>query len=268
RDVAELLDLGLGNGAWPRPHVAEDVPMRLAAIELGYAVERIRVRRDVPFDASGVTIDAEVGVVGDAIVRIHHGKLQGRHLVDLWVALAVLTLERPGTAWTARLAGYREAAQQSKGVKTKFLEPVVRTLTLRPDAAGEVLDHVLRLRALARTTPIPVFPRATTALALGEVGKQGASGWKFPKEVPSALGQPFGDFNAPFAYDLERGAAAWFFGDATADSLALVNPSEREVAVLSEEARRDACAALAYARELHLTFDRTAVISASMGGAP
>jgi len=260
RDVAELIDVGLGHGKWPEGD--DELPTRLAAVEEGYAVERVPVNRSVQFDGTPVRIEAELEVIGDSILRIHHGELRGHHLVEAWVAVALLTIERPATSWTARIAGYRTATSDGQKVR----EPVVRTVALLPDAAETVIEHVLHLRALARSMPIPLFPRATTALALGSVGDRGASGWKFPKAIPTALGKPFDDFKAPFTYDLERGATAWFFGDATADSLSLVAPNDVERDALDDEATQDSCAALAYARHLYLAFTRTATIAKSLGG--
>lgn len=224
-----------------------------------HPTDRIRVRRTIGTGSSSVDLDLELDVVGETIVRVHSTRLQARHLIEPWVALALLHLERPDTAWTARIGGLIE--QTKDKVKRSF--PTARVLSLRPGAAEGVLEHVLGTRALARSLPIALFPRATTRLALGsiQVGKGNDVGWKI--EEPDHLDS---SFEKQLESDLRRGATGWFFGTATADTLALDVCTEAERAVLGRHADERGGPALAYARHLHAAFTDTAAIAKSIGG--
>jgi hypothetical protein len=221
--------------------------------------DRIRIHRTIGPVAEPVEVDLELDVVGDTIVRVHSTRLQARHLIEPWVALALLHLERPGTAWTARIGGLIERSERK--VERSF--PTARTLSLRPGAAAGVLEHVLGLRALARSMPIAVFPRATTRLAVGSirVGARDDVGWKI--DEPDHLDTTFEN---QLESDLRRGATAWFFGGATSDSLALDVCTEAERTLLGRLADQHGGPALAYARHLHAAFTDTAAISKSSGG--
>ena len=221
--------------------------------------DRIRVRHTIGTGPDPVEIDLDLDVVGETIVRVHSTRLQARHLIEPWVALALLHLEHPDTAWTARIGGLIERSKDK--VKRSF--PTARVLSLRPGAAEGVLEHVLGLRALARSLPIALFPRATTRLALGsiQVGKGDDIGWKI--EEPDHLDS---SFENQLESDLRRGATGWFFGTATRDTLALDVCTKAERAVLGPHADERGGPALAYARHLHAAFTDTAAIAKSIGG--
>ena len=174
--------------------------------------------------------------------------------IEPWVALALLHLERPETPWTARIGGLIERSERK--VERSF--PTARILSLRPGAAEGVLEHVLALRALARSMPIALFPRATTRLAIGSirVGARDAVGWKI--DQPDHLDS---SFENQLESDLRRGATGWFFGTATADTLALETCTDAERAVLGRFADERGGPALAYARHLHAAFTDTAAIA-------
>ncbi|MEY3360732.1 MAG: hypothetical protein RL531_451, partial [Actinomycetota bacterium] len=240
--------------------VAETTAVIAAAGGRVQPTDRVRIRRSVPYGAGAVDIDVELDVVDQSIVRIHSTRLQARHLIEPWIALALLELEHPEVAWTARLGGLIERSKD----KVERAVPTARTLALRPGAAAGVLEHALGLRMLARSGPIAVFPRATTRLALGSIrvgkAKDASSGWKI--DAPDHLDS---EFEQQLESDLRRGATAWFFGDATADTLAITRPTARELAVLGGTAETHGCSALAYAKHLHAAFTDTASITGTTG---
>lgn len=221
--------------------------------------DRVRVHRTVGSGSAAIDVDLELDVVGEAIVRVHSTRLQARHLIEPWVALALLHLEHPETAWTARIGGLIERSER----KIERTFPTARVISLRPGAADGVLEHILGLRALARAMPIALFPRATTRLALGSirVGARDDVGWKI--EEPDHLDT---SFENQLESDLRRGATAWFFGGATADTLSMEVCTEAERAALGRRADERDGPALAYARHLHAAFTDTAAIAKFTGG--
>ncbi|MFM7059935.1 MAG: hypothetical protein ACKOZL_01955 [Actinomycetes bacterium] len=207
----------------------------------------VRVQHEV----AGRSIDAEIDVVGETIVSIHAARLHARHLIEPWMTLALLAIAEPTTHWRAHVAGLIERDVN----KVRRRVPTCRVLTLRPGAADAVLAHALCIRAAALARPIPLFPRATTAHALGTIRATGA-GWS-----PSTADGLEGDFAQELDYDLERASTAWFYGGSTPALLSLSPATERERVALGADA--SISAAEAYVRSLRSTFTETASIAIS-----
>ncbi|MBJ7513674.1 MAG: hypothetical protein JHC94_05060 [Acidimicrobiia bacterium] len=191
------------------------------------------------------------------MLRIHSTKLQARHLIEPWITLALLNLHDPSRNWSALVAG---KISQSKNKVSNYY-PHCREIKLLPDTASDVIKHALGLRAAARMMPIALFPRASTATALG---KAGVKGWG--KADGNALGT---EFENELTNDLDRASTEWFFAGSTLDSLAETPLTSGEAGLINTfgsdstngEESPPISAALAYVLSLRSAFTSTARIT-------
>ena len=220
-------------------------------------------RIEVSLEVGDALIQAEIDVIGDSVLRIHSTKLQARHLIEPWITLALLNLHDPSRSWSSLVAG---KISQSKNKVSNYY-PHCREIKLLPGTASEVIRHALGLRAAARMMPIALFPRASTATALG---KAGVKGWG--KADGNALGT---EFENELTNDLDRASTQWFFSGATLDTLAETPLTSDEAGLintfgsdstngedgLENQEAASISAALAYVLNLRSAFTTTARIT-------
>ncbi len=214
-------------------------------------------RIEVSLEVGGSLIQAEMDVIGDSVLRIFSSKLQARHLIEPWITLALLTLHDPSRHWSALVAGKIE---QTKN-KVKNYYPHCREIKLVPGTESDVIRHALALRSAARMMPIALFPRASTATALG---KAGVKGWGKPGA--DSLGS---EFENELKNDLNRASTQWFFSGSTLDTLDETLLTSDEAGLINGAAAALAgaqtgpsiSAALAYVLNLRSAFTSTARIT-------
>lgn len=214
-------------------------------------------RIEVSLEVGDSRIQAEIDVIGDSVLRIVSTKLQARHLIEPWITLALLSLHDPSRNWSALVAG---KISQTKNKVSNYY-PHCKEITLLPGTAGDVIKHALGLRAAARMAPIAVFPRATTAEALGKVG---------PRGLGKADGKTLGNvFESELKNDLNRASTEWFFAGSTIDTLGetpltsdeadLINTSASDLTNTQEGP--SISAALSYVLNLRSAFTSTTRIT-------
>ncbi|WP_407319348.1 exodeoxyribonuclease V subunit gamma [Isoptericola halotolerans] len=108
---------------------------------------------------SGVTVVGTVpGVHGDRVVRAEYSKLGPKHRLRSWVQVLALAAAHPGTAWETGTIG-RAPVSAPRAAWSRVVGP---------DHADAVrlLDDLVRLRAEAARSPLPLPPETSHAYAV------------------------------------------------------------------------------------------------------
>ena len=120
------------------------------------------------------------GVHGQRIVEVTYSKLDGRHLLEPWVALLALSACRPGTDWTALVIGRGRRGHQ----------PAQRLLGGPAEGAAAVLADLVAIYDAGRREPLPLPVKTSYAWAearhtAGVPEREAAAKWKWDKDEPA-----------------------------------------------------------------------------------
>ena len=135
------------------------------------------------------------GVYGQRIVEVTYSKLDGRHLLEPWLALLVLSACHPGGDWTALVIGRGRRGH----------EPARRLLGAPADAVA-VLTDLVAIYDAGRREPLPLPAKTSYAWAearhtAGFPERDAAAKWKWDRDEP-AVQRVWGP-NAPLDVLLE-----------------------------------------------------------------
>lgn len=119
------------------------------------------------------------GVHGQRIVEVTYSKLDGRHLLEPWLALLALAACHPGGDWTALVIGRGRRGH----------EPVQRLLGAPADAVA-VLTDLVAIYDAGRREPLPLPVKTSYAWAearhtAGLPERDAAAKWKWDRDEPA-----------------------------------------------------------------------------------
>ncbi len=125
-------------------------------------------------------------VFGDRLVSVTYSKLDGKHLLESWIALLALTVHNPGRDWSAICIGRPK----------RRTTPRVECLGRPQDPAVDVLRDLVALYDAGRREPLPLPLKTSFAWAAArhcgdDPFREALSRWRYEKE-DQALVRVFG----------------------------------------------------------------------------